>query len=259
MNMEILMVQADVVWESPEENRVRFEKLIDKACEEDGKPNLIVLPEMFTTGFCMRPEGIAEQADTVSLQWMKAVAKKHNSAIAGSVAVKEGDEYFNRLYFVKPKGDFVFYDKRHLFTFSGEDDHYSAGKDRVVVEYLGFNILLQICYDLRFPVAQRNRGDYDVIINVASWPVQRVEAWKTLLKARAIENVAYMVGVNRVGEDPSNKYSGETTLIDFEGNVLAQAEDSEIDLLRASINKKSLEEFRKSFPALNDADQFMII
>ena len=164
--------------------------------------DLFVLPEMFSTGFCTSPEGIAESSDSATLQWMKQKAAEHNCAIAGSVSVEENGKFYNRFYFVHPDGNVQWYNKKHLFTYGGEDKHYTAGQERVVVNFRGVRFLLEVCYDLRFPVWSRNRGDYDAAIYVASWPSPRVEAWKALLRARAIENQCYVLGVNRVGRIP---------------------------------------------------------
>lgn len=250
--MKVLLLQSDIKWQSPEENRIHTKNLIDNSPLSD----LIVLPEMFTTGFCTSPKGVAEKADSETLIWMQNVAKEKNAALAGSVATKEKDLYYNRFYFVKPDGSYITYNKRHLFTFAGEDKEYAAGKDRVIVEYKGFRILLQICYDLRFPVFARNRKDYDMIIYVANWPIPRVDAWNALLRARAIENVCYVAAVNRVGEDPFVKYNGGTVLLDYMGKDIVAAEFGKEETVIGNVDMELLTEFRNKFPALNDADQF---
>mgnify|MGYP001023969214 CR=1 FL=1 len=253
--MKVLLLQTDIKWEDPIHNRDCAQKMIDDAQEAD----LIVLPEMFTTGFCMSPAPIAEAANADTLAWMRAIAQEKNAAIAGSVATEENGNYYNRLYFVKPDGSYMTYDKHHLFTFAGEQKEYTAGEDRVVVEHNGFRILLQICYDLRFPVFARNSGDYDAIIYVANWPIPRIEVWNTLLKARAIENVCYVIGVNRVGKDPYCDYNGGTALIDYLGKPVVAAEWDKEDAVSGTMNKENLINFREKFPALQDADQFRII
>lgn len=220
--------------------------------------DLIILPEMFTTGFCTSPKGAAEEADNETLKWMQTIAAKKDAALAGSVATHEDSKYYNRFYFVKPDGSYATYNKRHLFTFAGEDKEYAAGNERVVVEYRGVRILLQICYDLRFPVFARNKGDYDMIIYVANWPIPRIEAWNTLLRARAIENVCYVAAVNRTGEDPYVKYNGGTSLIDYIGKDIVAAEFGKEEAIYGEIDMEKLSEFRKKFPALNDADKFEI-
>ncbi|MDU1891296.1 MAG: amidohydrolase [Dysgonomonas sp.] len=253
--MDILLLQTDIKWQKSEENRKHASKMIDASPQVD----LIILPEMFTTGFCMSPSEVAEKSNSMTLEWMQTIAKEKNSAIAGSVATEDTDDYYNRFYFVKPDGSFVTYDKRHLFTFAGEDQKYTAGDGRIIVEYKNVRILLQICYDLRFPVFSRNTGDYDMIIYVANWPTSRIEAWNILLRARAIENQCYVAGVNRTGTDPSNEYCGDTALIDFLGKPIVEAQKSKEDAICGQIDIQALNDFRKKFPALNDADQFRLI
>ncbi|MDU1904823.1 MAG: amidohydrolase [Dysgonomonas sp.] len=252
--MKILLLQTDIKWQSAEYNRTHAEQLIDKYPPAD----LIILPEMFTTGFCTSPKGAAEEADSDTLFWMKDMAKKKNAAIAGSVATHENGKYYNRFYFVKPDGSYTTYNKRHLFTFAGEDKEYAAGKERIIVEHQGVRILLQICYDLRFPVFARNRGDYDMIIYVANWPIPRIEAWNALLRARAIENVCYLAAVNRVGEDPYVKYNGGTVLLNYIGKDIVAAEFGKEEGIYSEVDMEALASFRKKFPALNDADRFEI-
>lgn len=207
--MNITILQTDILWAQPEANRQRISQLI----EHLGPTDLIVLPEMFSTGFATQPEGIAE-ADGGSLRWMAAMAASTQAALAGSIAIREGERYYNRFYFVKPDGELAFYDKRHLFTYGGEDKAFTPGRDRVVVEWRGVRILLQVCYDLRFPVFSRNHDDYDLVLYVANWPEGRRQAWDLLLRARAIENQCYVVGVNRVGKAQVN-YNGGSAIVDF--------------------------------------------
>lgn len=253
--MKILLLQTDIQWGKPDENREHVESLI-KSRSNDAE--LIILPEMFTTGFCTSPKGIAEKANSETLAWMQKIAKEREVAIGGSVLTEDKGKYYNRFYFVKPDGDYTTYDKRHLFSFGGEHKEFEAGEERVIVEYKGVRILLQICYDLRFPVFSRNKGDYDMIIYVASWPKVRIDAWNALLKARAIENLCYVAGVNRAGEDPGNSYSGGTVLIDYLGkNVVAAQQDTQ-DAVLGEIDMQALTAFRKKFPALNDADKFRL-
>jgi predicted amidohydrolase len=211
---------------------------------------------MFSTGFCTNPDGIAENLNNETLQWMKSKAAEKSAAIAGSVAVTDGKRYFNRFYFVKPDGSVAFYDKKHLFTYGGEHHRFTAGEERVIVEWKGVRILLQICYDLRFPVWARNRADYDMIIYVASWPTPRVAAWSALLVARAIENQCYVAGVNRVGTDPACEYCGGTVVIDPYGKTIAECPMGEESEASALVDMDALEAFREKFPVLNDADEF---
>lgn len=253
--MNISLLQTDITWQNPQANREHVKKLIDTLAEDT---ELVILPEMFTTGFCMLPQGVAEKVNTDTLSWMQSIAKEKKIALAGSVATEESGNYYNRFYFVMPDGSYRIYNKRHLFSFAGEDNEYTKGDERIIVEYKGYKILLQICYDLRFPVFSRNKGDYDIIIYVANWPTVRLYAWNTLLRARAIENQCYVIGVNRAGTDPTNKYSGGTVLLDFLGQSIAENQTSCEEIIKGEINMQELIDFRKKFPALNDADQFTV-
>ena len=197
--MKITMIQSAPTWADAEASLARVEQMIAVAPTAD----VYVLPEMFATGFCMQPERIAQPEGGTILSAMKRLSAHYGAAIVGSVAVADGEKSYNRMYFVRPDGTVDRYDKRHLFTYSGEHEHYARGESRCIVEFRGVRFLLQVCYDLRFPVWSRNRGDYDAIIYIASWPVARISAWDTLLPARAIENQCYVVGVNRVGDDPA--------------------------------------------------------
>ena len=248
--MKISIIQTDIKWADSQANITAADAAVDSAPGSD----LYVLPEMFSTGFCTRPEGVAEPYDGRTLAWMKRKAAATGAALAGSVAVCEDGKYYNRFYFVKPDGSVTKYDKKHLFTYGGEHEHFTAGSERVVVEWKGVRILLEICYDLRFPIWSRNRGDYDMIIYVASWPTPRVEAWKSLLTARAIENQCYVAGVNRVGTDPGNEYSGGSRVIDPYGHIMAQCADGKGEVVSAEIDMNMLEAFRGKFPVLDDAD-----
>ena len=247
--MRVTILQRDIVWGEPTTNIERADKAISKNAGAD----LYILPEMFSTGFCTLPEGIAE-SEGLSLDWLKAKAAAMNAAIAGSVATEEQGKYYNRFYFVKPNGSVEYYDKRHLFTYGGEHNHYTAGDKRVIVEWRGVRILLEVCYDLRFPIWSRNRGDYDMIIYVASWPTPRVEAWKALLVARAIENQCYVAGVNRVGNDPNCTYCGGSSIINPYGRHMAICADNCECEVSAEIDMEALEAFREKFPVLKDAD-----
>lgn len=253
--MKTTLLQTDIRWADPEANRQRLEQRLAELPPAD----LYVFPEMFSTGFCTDPEGIAEEnVQEGTLAWMQRVAASRNCALAGSVAVKEDGKFYNRFYFVYPDGKWCFYDKKHLFTYGGEHKTFTAGKERVIVTYRNVRILLQVCYDLRFPVWSRNRKDYDMAIYVASWPTPRVEAWNALLRARAIENQCYVAGVNRVGEDPYCHYCGGTVLIDPYGRTLEACRQGEEDQVTADIDLEELERFRRKFPVLDDADTFEI-
>ena len=249
--MKTALLQQNIVWADPETNRARLDELLDSL---PGDVGLAVLPEMFSTGFATRPEGIAEESPCESLQWMKETAAKRNLAIAGSIAVHEDGRYFNRLHFVTPDGGVTTYDKKHLFTYGGEHRTFTAGDRRVVVEYGGLRFLLLVCYDLRFPVWIRSRRDYDAIICVASWPDVRRGAWDILCRARAIENQCYMLAVNRCGADPACNYNGGTALIDPYGVTLASCPDSTECFATGEIDLGALEDFRRRFPVLDDAD-----
>lgn len=254
--MKINLLQTDIVWASLQANHEHAEKMMRSMESAD----LYILPEMFSTGFATQPEGIAEDMQngtTPSIEWMKKMACELDAAIAGSVAIREEDgRYYNRFCFVRPNGECTFYDKHHLFTYGGEHHRYTAGQERVVAEFRGVRFLLQICYDLRFPVFARNKADepYDAIIYVASWPTPRVEAWLALQKARAIENQCYVCAVNRVGTDPSCQYSGGTLMTDPYGKVVAQCPMGEESAIHAELNMKELMAFREKFPVLEDAD-----
>ncbi len=253
--MKICLLQTDIAWNNPEANHKKAEGLIrglDKA-------DVYVLPEMFSTGFATNPEGIAEE-DESSLRWMAATAKSLDAAIAGSVAtcvtVDGKKSYHNRFYFVKPDGSHEYYDKRHLFTYGGEHNRYARGEERKVVEFRGVKFLLQVCYDMRFPVFARNTkvNPYDVALYVACWPTVRLNAWTTLAHARAIENQCYVVAVNRTGKDAYCEYSGGTMLIDAYGRTVAECEKDKECGIVMDIDIDKLNAFRKKFPVLEDGD-----
>ncbi len=248
--MKISILQLDLVWENPQENLRKADAAIASAPGAD----LYVLPEMFPTGFCTVPDGVAEPEGGLVLQWMKDKAARTDAALAGSVAVRHEGRYYNRFYFVTPDGSVTWYDKKHLFTYGGEHERFTAGDKRVVIEFRGVRIMLLVCYDLRFPIWSRNHGDYDMILYVASWPVTRMNAWKSLLVARAIENQCYVAGVNRVGTDPSNEYGGGSMVIDPYGKMIASCEDGVECSASAEIDIPMLEAFREKFPVLNDSD-----
>ena len=253
--MKITLLQTDISWADPEKNIGRAEELMAE-CEGS---DLYVLPEMWATGFATKPEGIAEEERTSrALAWMRHTAVRKRCAISGSLAVRLQDgAYRNRHYFVAPD-KVSFYDKRHLFSHGHEDEHYTRGSHAVIAEWKGWRFLLQTCYDLRFPVWSRNRGDYDTVLYVANWPTPRVEAWKALLRARAIENQCYVAGVNRVGTDPSCEYCGGSAIISPYGQTLADCEDGKECVAEAEIDMQALEAFRQKFPVLNDADGFYV-
>ena len=247
--MKIAILQSDIAWAQPERNRQHLDVWLDSMARAD----LYVLPEMFSTGFAIQPEGIAEN-DCASLLWMKKKARELDAALAGSVATEEDGRFYNRFYFVKPDGEVTAYDKHHLFTYGKEHLQFTAGQERVVVEWKAVRILLEVCYDLRFPVWSRNHKDYDMILYVASWPTSRVKAWSTLLKARAIENQCYVAGVNRVGEDPHCQYCGASAIINPYGEEMESCGVDKECAVSAVIDMEKLTAFRKKFPVLEDGD-----
>jgi len=253
--MRITTLQQNILWAQPAANVRRAQETIDRLPDTD----IFVLPEMFSTGFSTEPEGIAENDHSDTLVWMKSTAQARNCAMAGSVLVESGGRFYNRFYFVEPDGKVTVYDKHHLFTYSGEDKFISPGEDRVVVVFRGVRILLEVCYDLRFPVWSRNRDDYDIILYVASWPKSRIDAWSILLKARAIENQCFVAGVNRVGSDPACEYNGCSVILDPYGHTLAFCESDQETAASVEIDMGDLGKFRENFPVLNDADDFMIL
>ena len=251
--MKIALLQSSLIWENPKANRNHFEEKINALAE---KVDLIVLPEMFSTGFTMNPEAVFETMEGETIQWMQSLAKAKNSAITGSLVIKENENFHNRLLFVFPSGEMQIYDKRHLFTLAGEDKVYTSGNQKLIVEYLGWKICPLICYDLRFPVFARNVENYDVLIYVANWPKSRIQAWDILLKARSVENLCYTVGVNRVGLDNNNlEYDGHSQMVDFLGNYALKPQENE-GVFIVELNKQKLVETRKKLGFLNDRDSF---
>ncbi len=253
--IHLAILQSDLEWENPQTNLAYFEQQVISL---DEQIDLALLPETYSTGFTMRVKEFADRDEEV-LGWMKRVASGNGVHLAGSCIVMENDHYYNRLYCVSPDGGYVYYDKRHLFRMGREQEYFSPGNQRVIVRIGKFRVLLQICYDLRFPVFARNRGDYDAILYVANWPAVRNEVWDILLRARAIENQAYVIGVNRTGKDGEGMdHLGGSCLIDPKGNVKARLDDQP-GLLLSSMNYSKLESFRKDFPAAKDADDFKLL
>ena len=253
----VTIIQADLAWEDAVENRRLFSEKIKNISENT---ELIILPEMFSTGFSMNAEQLSEKTNGITLNWMISEAKKCNSAITGSIIVLENGNFYNRLYFVKPDGSFEHYDKKHTFTLAGEHKTYTAGNNRLLVEYKGWKICPLICYDLRFPIWARNTNDYDVLIYVANWPDKRVNAWDTLLKARAIENMSYCIGVNRTGFDGNDhKYTGHSAIYDVLGNQISTA-DFESEFTQTIVLEKShISKNREHLQFLNDRDNFNLV
>ncbi|MEO8589638.1 MAG: amidohydrolase [Flavobacteriales bacterium] len=255
-DLRVTLVQSMLHWEDAAANRAMFG---EKLAGLKGTTDLIVLPEMFTTGFSMSSAQLAETMDGATVAWMREQAKEADAALYGSVIITEGGKYFNRGLFVRPDGQVTSYDKRHLFRFADETNHYSAGTERVVVEWRGWRLLLQVCFDLRFPVFSRNRSDYDAILYVANWPEARRYPWSQLLIARAIENQCYVVGENRVGMDGKGiHYTGDSVVIDPRGAMIAQVEPSTEGNATVSLDRIALEDFRRKFPVEKDADGFSL-
>ena len=255
-NLNIALIQSNLVWENPAENRRVFtEKIIALSSIID----IVVLPEMFTTGFSMNPDKHAESMSGETVLWMQKIANENQIAIVGSIIIKENNKYFNRLIFVHPNGKIDVYDKRHLFTYGGEDKAYSSGNKRLIVKYKDWKICPMICYDLRFPVWSRNDLGYDILIYVANWPKPRISAWNTLLKARAIENMSYTIGLNRIGIDGNKlEYSGHSQGFDMLGKELISSENKSEYVFEITLDKDILIETRNRFQFLKDKDSFTI-
>ena len=252
--MEAALVQSALAWENPEKNRRYFSELLKPLA---GDVDLIVLPEMFTTGFTMKPQNLPPEEGLRTLAWMLEQASDADAAVVGSTVFREDNKYFNRLVFARPDGTHEIYDKRHTFTLAGEDKVYTRGTERLQLEFRGFTFCPLICYDLRFPVWSRNTEGYDVLIYVANWPSPRVSAWDVLLRARAIENMSYVLGVNRIGSDPNSlDYSGHSAAYDSLGTRLAFAVGAEI--LRVTLSKSHLQETRDALRFLQDQDRFTL-
>jgi len=254
--MKIALIQFDTVWENINLN---IQTLSSKINQLESDVDLVVLPEMFSTGFTMSPKTIAENENGKAVQWMVETAKSQNVAITGSLVISENEKFYNRLFFVFPDGSYKTYNKKHLFSLAGEEKVYEPGNDKLIVNYKGWNICPLICYDLRFPVYSRIVDQaYDLLIYVASWPDQRIYAWDTLLKARAIENMSFVVAVNRSGEDDfKNNYSGHSQVIDYMGQYI-QEPIIDKQTIVVALEKSGLEKARSRFAFLDDADSFLL-
>ncbi len=253
-DLKVVLVQRELIWESPERNRAQISQELAQHAESQ---DLIVLPEMFTTGFSMNALANAEPPGGDTEQWMLQQARHLDCAITGSIAVREDKKVFNRMLFATPE-TLHYYDKRHLFRMAGEHKRYQSGDRRVVINWRGWGILLQVCYDLRFPVFSRNREDYDLALFVANWPAARRMHWRQLLVARAIENLACVVGVNRIGSDANGlDYSGDSMAVSADGELLLDLQD-EATTRSVTLDAKALEAYRQRFPAHADADQFQL-
>lgn len=261
--LRVSMIQASTLWHDAAGNRELYGELIQQCPQHT---DLIVLPETFLSGFSNNTREFAELMDGAGVQWLQKMAGQKRCVITGSIAVRDGERLLNRLIWMRPDGTFALYDKRHLFRMAGEHERYGSGTDRLIVELNGWRICPLICYDLRFPVFSRNRfaeksaagRDYDLLLYVANWPAARSHPWKTLLRARAIENLSYCVGVNRVGLDGNGiSYAGESVALDFLGQPLVEM-DSQAGVASTILNAADLIEHRQRFPAFLDADDFVL-
>lgn len=259
-SLTVTLVQANLFWEDQKANLEMFQKKIESIKE---KTEIVILPEMFNTGFSMKPELFVEKMDGKTVNWMKKIAAEKKIIITGSLMIEEDGKYFNRLIWMLPNGEYGKYDKRHLFAYAQESEHYAAGNKKLIASVKGWKINLQVCYDLRFPVWARQapgelENKYDLLINVANWPKKRNLAWKTLLRARAIENQSFVVGVNRIGEDGDKiSYNGGSTIIDPLGEIIYQKDDEEA-IFTYTLEKEKVTETRNHFPFWKDADFFLI-
>ncbi len=258
-DLKISLVQAELYWEDIDKNLEMFSRKISSI---DAATNLIILPEMFNTGFTMNAKSCAEEMSGKTIEWLHSTAKEKSSVITGSVIIKEKGKFYNRLIWMNPDGTFQVYDKRHLFRLAEENKTYTPGNKKIITEINGWKICPLICYDLRFPVWSRRtkQEDYDLLIYVANWPERRIHAWRQLLIARAIENQSYVAGVNRVGDDGHKIYhSGYSAAVDFKGEQMSKMNSGEESVETVSLNKEALLEFRKHFAFADDADEFRII
>lgn len=252
-DLSVAIIQFDIIWENSTANIKKLDEMLKGLKKE---VDLLILPEMFHCGFSMSPQKVAQKDGGVVLAWMKDMAKKYALSLMGSVAVNEGDDFYNRLYVVG-KNSIEYYDKRHLFTMGNEHLNYKAGKKKLIIEIEGWKICPLICYDLRFPVWSRNENDYDALVYVANWPAARKNVWNCLLKARALENQSYVLAVNRIGKDINCNYDGESQIINPRGEVLVNVEGN-AGIAYVSLSRIELASFRKQFPVLDDGDDFVI-
>lgn len=255
--LKVALLQTNTVWEKRKQNRKRLTQKIDEIQQDF---QLLVLSETFTTGFSMTPEGLAESMDGKTVHWMQEIATQKQSAVTGSLIIEENGNFYNRLLFVFPDGTLEHYDKRHLFSLAGEDKVFTAGKEKLIIDYLGWKICPLVCYDLRFPVWSRNTEDIDLLLYVANWPKPRILAWDVLLKARAIENMCYSIGVNRIGEDPEqNEYTGNSAVYDVLGNAVSNIKPNREALEIVTLDKSHITYYRNKLSFLEDRDHFSLM
>ena len=254
--LKITIVQANIHWENKKENMEMFSHMIRNMAQHT---DLVILPEMFSTGFSMQPALLAEHVNGPTVSWMGKIARQFNAVVTGSIIIKENEEFFNRMIWMPPEGDYDYYDKRHLFRMGEENQRYSAGNRKLITNWKGWRFRPLVCYDLRFPVWSRNINDYDMLIYIANWPEARRKVWKSLLVARALENQAYVVGVNRVGVDGRDiSYAGESMIVGPMGNIVSKISAHKESVETVSLSLDDLITFREKFPVHLDADNFRI-
>jgi omega-amidase len=255
-DLKAALIQANLIWENKDDNKRNFTKLIEKFVSDEN--DIIVLPEMFTTGFTMTPQLLAEKMESETMDWMFKMATKKDAVVTGSIIIEENKDYFNRLIWMRPDGQYQFYDKHHLFTLAGEDKIYTSGKMLLMIEYKGWKISPFICYDLRFPVWLRNTTDYDIILLVANWPQKRIDQWEHMLYSRAIENQSYLLAVNRIGEDNNGlAHNGCSMAISPLGRLLSKASEIEA-VLEVTLSAEKLISAREQMQFLRDRDEFEV-
>jgi len=255
--LNVTLIQADIVWEDKKANLKQYQSFIESVQD---KKEVVVLPEMFSTGFSMNTQELAEPMDGATIQWMKKIAQQHRCILTGSLIIEEEGKYYNRLLWVQPDGVIYHYDKRHLFAYADEHNHFTSGDKRLIVSVKGFRICPMVCYDLRFPVWARNRDEeYDILLYIANWPERRSLAWRTLLQARAIENLSYVVGVNRVGADLKGlNYRGDSAVYGPLGEKIVEVSET-TGVVTVTLEKELVTSTRNQLPFLKDADGFMIL
>jgi len=259
MSLRVALVQSELAWEAPLKNRLHFAEMLKPLAQSNQVTDLIILPEMFSTGFSMASKKLAESMTGPTVTWMREQAFSLNSTLCGSVIIEADGQYYNRFIWMPPSGVVEYYDKKHLFRMSAENENYTAGTARLVVTLKDFRICLQVCYDLRFPVWSRNNDNYDLLLYVANWPAARRQHWRSLLRARAIENLSYVIGVNRVGVDGTGiGYAGDSLAIDFNGLDMTDMGGDQ-GLASIQLERPALDDYRQSFPAWRDADVFQLI
>ena len=255
-DLRVTLVQPDIAWKNADTNRNKIRELLSAGAE---MTDLVLLPEMFTTGFCTEPDSIAETMDGDTIRWMKRTAESLKCSVAGSLVIRDSKRHFNRLIYIDRYANMTWYDKRHLFRMAEEEVKFTAGRKRLIVPLNGWQINFQICYDLRFPVWAKNQNDYDVLVNVANWPEARRDVWHTLLRARALENQCYAIGVNRVGTDGNGiSHKGESMVIDPKGNSLDGIMSTEEEIHTFTLSWEDLTRFREKFPVWKDWDSFSL-